>query len=123
MTTDTLLIVLGPMIPLLTYVFLWNLVQLQRDVAADRESEAADRVDGWRRDWDFWSRCVESDNPNTRRLAIEMQGFLLASRPTIEGDAWARSWSSSARCAGTGSLRTAPRSPATGSTTNAARGA
>jgi len=84
MTTETIdiaLMVLGPMIPLLTSVFVTNLVQWQRDIAADIESDAADRVDLWRADWHFWTQCARSDNLNTRRLAIQMQGVLLADRP------------------------------------------
>lgn len=81
MTSDLLLIVLGPMIPLLTYVFVTNLVGWQRDIAADRESTAADHVDMWRLDWWFWSDLVADDNRNTRALAIQMQSFLLTIRP------------------------------------------
>jgi hypothetical protein len=81
MTTDLLLIILGPMIPLLTYVFVTNLVVWQLDIAADRESALADRDDLWRLDWAFWSAMVSDTHPNTRQLALQMQGFLTTTRP------------------------------------------
>lgn len=80
-TINVLLMALGPMIPILTYVFVHQLVAWQRDIAADRESDAADAETLWHLDWHWWSHRVESPNPNTRRLANDMQAYLQASRP------------------------------------------
>jgi hypothetical protein len=82
-TVNMLLLALGPMIPLLAYVFIDQLVKWQADQDADAESAAADRATLWHLDWAFWSRRVESPNPNTRRLANDMQGFLLSYRDEV----------------------------------------
>lgn len=77
-TTDLVLIVLGPMIPLLTSWFLTNLVAWQRDIAADW----ADAVEyDWLMQWDYWSARTQSTHPMIRNVARQMQGYLLATRP------------------------------------------
>lgn len=81
MNTDLALIILGSLIPLLTTVFVTNLLDWERDRAADRESAIADRETLWHLDWAFWRAAGESDNLTIRRLAHPMQGFLAANRP------------------------------------------
>lgn len=78
---NVLLIILGSLIPLLTYVFVDQLIKWQADIAADRESDIADRATLWELDWAWWSARLRSANPNTRRLANDMQAYLQASRP------------------------------------------
>lgn len=81
MTTDLALMILGPFIPVLTYVFLDQFVKWRADVAADIESDAADAATNWHLDWAFWTQVQRSSNPNLRRLANDMQAYLQASRP------------------------------------------
>ncbi len=69
------------LVPALTWLFVYALISWQRDRAADLESAQADAISMWHLDWAWWSRRIESDNPNTRRLAGEMQAFLQANRP------------------------------------------
>lgn len=80
-TINVLLIALGPMIPLLTYVFVTNLVAWQRDIADQRAADASYRDALWRQDWAFWYRLTEDDNCNTRALAQQMLGILATERP------------------------------------------
>lgn len=71
----------GGLIVALTWVFVWSLSEYSRDLAADRESEAADRETLWHLDWLFWLDRARDDNVNIAMTANSMLAYLQSTRP------------------------------------------